>query len=140
MVKPAIEDAMKWLAIAKEQGADYTEEETKSAFNALAAGGWKWGKRDVADWRAAVERQISSDRNRNGSNGSPGAIKRPLSPMDIKTIISAKDQLSKELRAKHSEEDGNWGARWKDDAKKQEYITIRREIKKLNEQLSNMAL
>jgi len=139
-IKPTIEDALKWLAFSKENNSDYTEQETRSAFNALAAGGWKWGKRDVADWRAALERQISTDRDRKGGNGSPGIGKRPLSPMDIKTIISAKDQLSKELRAKHSEEDGNWGARWKDDAKKQEYITIRKEIKKLNEQLSNMAL
>ncbi len=62
---PALEDAEKWLADWKRNGADYKGEELKSAFLALSASGWMWGKNPVTDFRAALERQIQTDRQRN---------------------------------------------------------------------------
>ena len=60
-----MEIALTWLAGWKNNGADYTESEMKSAFLALSASGWMWGKNPVTDFRAALERQIQTDRQRN---------------------------------------------------------------------------
>lgn len=65
---PAEGDAYKWMETARAQGADYTKEETKSAFLALSASGWMWGKNPVTDWRAALERQIQTDRSHAPAN------------------------------------------------------------------------
>lgn len=75
-----LEHALKWLSRAKESGADYTEEETKKAYLALEAGGWMWGSRPIVDPRAALERQIQTDRDRlpNRNNGKPSIGKMPL--------------------------------------------------------------
>lgn len=59
---PSWQMCQAWLATARSGGADYTVSETKSAFLALQAGGWMWGKRPVSDYRAALERQIQTDR------------------------------------------------------------------------------
>lgn len=61
---PTWEDCKQWLSLAHSCGADYTQAETKAAFLALQANGWMWGKNPVADWRAALERQIGTDRDR----------------------------------------------------------------------------
>jgi hypothetical protein len=65
-----IEHGLKWLAQWKKNGADYTEAETRSAFLALAASGWMWGRNPVTDYRAALERQIQTDRQRSTPNKS----------------------------------------------------------------------
>lgn len=56
---------LKWLMEATASGADYQEIETRSAWLALEANGWMWGKNPVVDYRAAIERQIQTDRNHN---------------------------------------------------------------------------
>lgn len=61
---PEWEAAKRWLTDWNNNGADYTEAETRGAFLALQAGGWKWGKNPIADHRAALERQIQTDRDR----------------------------------------------------------------------------
>lgn len=72
------DSAKAWLAQVRSNGADYTEAETRSAFLALQANGWRWGKNPVADPRAALERQIQTDRSNlntktaNANNGNPG--------------------------------------------------------------------
>jgi hypothetical protein len=63
---------------------------------------------------------------------------RPLTPLDIRTIIGAKEQQAQELKFKHTEEDGPWGSKWKNEDKKKEFLTIKNEIKALNQKLSQM--
>lgn len=53
-----------WLDDARANGADYTEDETREAFLFFRGNGWKIGKNPVIDYRAAIERQITSDRSR----------------------------------------------------------------------------
>lgn len=60
---------LKWLKEACANGADYQEGECRSAWLALQTNGWMWGKNPILDYRAAIERQIQSDRQRNGGNG-----------------------------------------------------------------------
>lgn len=61
---PTKENAKTWLADWIKNGATYTFLEMDSAFNALAASGWIWGRNPVTDFRAALERQIQTDRDR----------------------------------------------------------------------------
>ena len=65
-----IDSALGWLADWRKSGANYTESETRSAFLAMQANGWMWGKNPVVDPRAAVERQIQTDRERKAAKGS----------------------------------------------------------------------
>lgn len=67
---PEWEHAEKWLVDWRKNGADYTKKETKSAFLALNASGWMWGRNPIADPRSALERQIQTDRTKNGHKDS----------------------------------------------------------------------
>jgi hypothetical protein len=61
--------AQKWLADWTKNGATYTELETRGAFLALQANGWMWGRNPIVNHRAALERQIQTDRSKqNGTN------------------------------------------------------------------------
>lgn len=61
---PKWDECQKWLAAAKKNGADYKESECRSAWLALSANGWRWGRNPVTDWRSALERQIQTDKER----------------------------------------------------------------------------
>lgn len=63
------EKAKSWWEDWKKNGADYTEFETRGAFLALQANGWMWGRNPVTDPRAALERQIQTDRERKSHGG-----------------------------------------------------------------------
>lgn len=67
----------------QKSGADYTKAETDHALNALAANGFRWGKNPVTDLRAALERQIQTDRtnhedHRRNYQGRSDKITRPV--------------------------------------------------------------
>lgn len=59
---PEWEHVVKWLEFSRQSGSDYTEKEARSAFLALQANGFKWGRNLVADWRAAIECKIQDAR------------------------------------------------------------------------------
>lgn len=63
---PTKEMALSWMKDWRKNGSTYTRQEMESAFLALQANGWMWGKNPVVDFRAALERQIQSDRMRYG--------------------------------------------------------------------------
>jgi len=69
--------ALKWLADWQASGADYSEAETKSAFLALTASGWMWGRNPVTDHRAALERQIQTDRTKTNHGNNSKNNQRP---------------------------------------------------------------
>lgn len=60
--RPEWEHVQAWLDKCTKMGSDYTSAEAHSAFLALQANGWMWGRNPVQDWRAAIERQIQTDR------------------------------------------------------------------------------
>ncbi len=65
LTAPAMwKEVLFWLNQTIKDGSDYTEPEARSAFLAMSANGWMWGKNAVTDWRSAIERQIQSDRSR----------------------------------------------------------------------------
>ena len=74
--------AQGWLADWQKNGADYTEFEARGAFLALQANGWMWGRNPITDPRAALERQIQTDRDRknHGSNRTTSARRGEPAP------------------------------------------------------------
>lgn len=74
--KPKLEWCLDWVKESRKSGSDYTIEETKSAFLALNAGGWMWGRNPIVDFRSALERQIQTDRQRNQKNGTATGQKK----------------------------------------------------------------
>ena len=89
--QPTISMATGWLIGAQKGGADYTEAEMKSAFLALSANGWMWGKNPVVDFRAALERQIQTDRNNSKSYGKNNS---KTNPRNAGTVGNAADIAS----------------------------------------------
>lgn len=79
---PVMEDCLKWLLDVRNNGADYTEKEMRTAWLSLQAAGWMWGKNPVTDWRSALESRIQTDRQRsehgNKTNRSGGAKRTNL--------------------------------------------------------------
>jgi uncharacterized protein YdaU (DUF1376 family) len=75
--QPTISMATSWLIQAQKAGADYTDAEMKHAFNAIAANGFMWGKNPIVDFRAALERQIQTDRNNSKSYGKNNSKPNP---------------------------------------------------------------
>lgn len=64
--------------------------------------------------------------------------KRPLSPLDISTIIKAKEVQAGSIKQRHCSEVA-MGSSWTDEKARQEFFKLKREIKRLNHQLSSMA-
>jgi len=63
--RPKLEWCLDWVDESRRNGSDYTKDEAKSAFLALNAGGWMWGRNPIVDFSSALERQIKTDRQRN---------------------------------------------------------------------------
>jgi hypothetical protein len=68
------------------------------------------------------------------SNGT----QRPLSLQDIRTIIQAKEGKCAELKRKYCSEVAT-GDVWSDQERRREYLELRKQIKALNNQISDMA-
>jgi len=111
--------------------------------------GWlDYNHRPIAKWQAVLARVKTKWEADGRPSGPPMAIKpapvnnshpkRPLSPMDLKTIIGAKENEAAQLRQRHCSEVA-LGSTWSDDKARTEFFRIKREIKKLNHQLSSMA-
>lgn len=104
-------------------------------YNQLAGRGWVDGAgRDITSWRNHIHYRWQVEK-KEWEDGPP---KRQLSPMDIRTIIAAKDKKRADLRAKYCSE-GPLSNDWRDPNARADYITLSKEIKTLNNQLSNMA-
>lgn len=71
----------------------------------------------------------------NGSSANNGTA---MNPMNLKTIIQAKQTKAAEIRTRYCS-DTAMDAVWSDSTKKKEFFDLKREVKKLTEQLSNMA-
>jgi len=82
------------------------------------------------NWKVTARVQ-QFERNSQHRNGSPR-------PLDIKTIIEAKQSLANDLRGKFSS-DVAMGTVWNNEQKQTEYIGLCKEIKTLKTQLSKMA-
>ncbi len=106
--------------------------------------------------RLAVEGQtqrptrLASQANTVGSNGQPGWHRsgkepvmnqgrpRQLSVMDLKDIKEAKEQKASELKNKFCSEVAT-GNTWSSQRAREEYVTLRKSARELNDRISNFA-
>lgn len=119
-----------------------------------------------ANWKLALEKIVASDfckgRNERGwtatfdwfvqpdvvakimegkydNRGTPATnVHRPLSLLDMRTILQAKESKAISLKAKYTSEDA-FGAHWSDAAKRTEWQGLRKEIKELNDKIANFS-
>lgn len=91
------ETAKRWLSDWTKSGADYTELETRGAFLALQASGWMWGRNPVTDPRAAIERQIQTDRERKQRNGNS----QPNNGTSARNLTGAQQRQVGQCQPKH---------------------------------------
>lgn len=97
-LKPTWEMCQDWLKKARANGANYSEAETRGAYLALSAGGWMWGRRPIADFRSAIERQIQTDRERRPTTGL--SKQAPLESLEVrraKAALRETDRMMKNL-------------------------------------------
>lgn len=60
--------AVNWLRQARENGADFTDQEMRVAFTSLGANGFKWGVNTISDLPMALETRINQNRDKGIKN------------------------------------------------------------------------
>jgi len=99
---PSDEEIQRWAQDVRKNGADYTDDEIKSATIRCRLDQWLWRGRPCADWRLMLEDRIQVMRNTFGkfsgpkpSNGSNGQAKeKPMSPY---LMYKLRDELREKL-------------------------------------------
>lgn len=129
---PTIEAVLKWLATAKSLApeCDYTEQEVRTAFRTLSVNGWMWGKNPIIDWRAAVETQITRDRDGRKGGGAHSIL-------DMKTVRDVKLQQAEAIKNKYAVPDPTGGLTWQDQNQKKRFYELHKEAKQLNANIAN---
>lgn len=102
---PDIEAAAKWLAEWVKNGADYKRQEMESAFLALSANGWMWGKNPVVDFRAALERQIQTDRNNSKPYGKNHSENNPRNQGVVGDLAENARKTAEVIKRRQAERD-----------------------------------
>lgn len=82
--------AFKWLRDAQKNGADYTETEMRGSLLSLKANGFMWGKNKIVDPRAALERQIQTDRERKSNAKDNGRNRSQSTDRNAGTLNAGK--------------------------------------------------
>lgn len=107
---------------------------SKAVFHQCEGTNWIDGAgRSITNWRSYVRSRFSRQQTVTGSVNV-----KPLSVLDLKTVIAAKEKLALDFKNKHASE-GPMGMSWTDPVKRQEWRKLREEIKTLTMQLSKMA-
>lgn len=127
--------------VAHAELVGYPKAESEKFWHHFEASGWidknghpvkKWQSK-LATWSTTV-RAAGPERAHRASETNG----RPKTPMDLKTIIQAKEVLAGSIRKKHCS-DVAMGDSWNDDKKRHEYFQLKKDIRILNEQISSMA-
>lgn len=121
-----------------------SEWKARDWFDEMEGCGWlDFQHRPVVRWQSVLNR-VKVKWEADGRPASPPSQKQPvaggrsLTPLDLRTIIAAKETRCSALKAKHCAE-GPLTNDWNDAAARNEFYEVRREIKALNIQLSKMA-
>lgn len=111
-------------------------------FEEMESCGWlDYQRRAVIRWQpmlTRVCRKWEADGRPMHPPSSNGKAPRPLSPLDLKTVLAAKQLRADGLKAKHCQE-GPTGNSWDHNAPFEEWRKLRKEIRGLTERLSEMA-
>jgi uncharacterized protein YdaU (DUF1376 family) len=118
-------------------------------FEEMEGCGWlDHHKRQVEQWQPILNRirtkweadgrPMAPPSNPAYARQTSGSQARPFSPLDIKTILTAKEAEANALKQRHASETA-MGITWEDQAKRIEWVKLRKEIKDLNNKLAGMA-
>lgn len=114
------------------------EADAEAFWNHFEAVGWidknghqivRWQSK-MANWSVESRSRTHATRSANGGNG------KPLSLLDLRTIMETKKAESATIRAKHYSETAMGGA-WDKPESRTDYIKLRSEIKQLSNRISN---
>lgn len=83
---------------------------------------------------AAMEHEITSLK-KGGSPSSPGGHR---SLLDLKDILSAKKEISENLRLTHYSQEA-LGGHWDNEDYRREYLNLMKEIKSINARIAGMS-
>ncbi|MEY4940746.1 MAG: hypothetical protein RIQ93_2481 [Verrucomicrobiota bacterium] len=139
---PEIPDWPSVKAVADKIGVP--EWKAEDWFHEMEGGGWlDYQGRRICKWQSVLQRvKIQWEAQGRPAKKIVRKVEpngeRAKSPMDLKTIIQAKETTAAGIRTKFCS-DTAIDAVWSDNAKRQEFFAIKREIKQLTTQLSNMA-
>lgn len=121
-----------------------SEWKARDWFDEMEGCGWlDFQHRPVVRWQSILNR-VKVKWEADGRPDSPPARKqsassgRTMTPLDLRTIIAAKETRCTALKAKHCAE-GPLSSDWNNDKGRTEFYSLKREIKTLNNQLSQMA-
>lgn len=113
-------------------------------FNEMEGCGWlDFASRPIQDWQAVL-RRVRVKWEADGRPMAPPsrttsvAVNGVKSILDLKSVLQAKETLANEIKERWSSNSA-MGLNWSNAEKRQEYISIRREIKELNSKLASMA-
>jgi hypothetical protein len=117
-------------------------------WNEMEGSGWvDHLRRSIHDWRAVL-RRVACRWRADGAPSAPvgrpqpaGATsqgERPRSVFELQAIIKAKETLAADIKLKYCSETAS-GLSWSDIHKRQEYFTIRKEIKEITAKIGRMA-
>lgn len=110
----------------------------KELFHQCEGRGWVDGAgQQIVSWQSYA-RQRWVKRQCQTAENTKQSVERKLSPLDIKTIIQAKEASATELKQKYSSEVA-MGTTWNDQKAKNDYFALKREVKQLNQKLGAMA-
>ncbi len=135
---PSLEEVL-----GKAQFVGLAEWKARDWFDEMQGCGWlDFQHRPIVDWAAILTRVC----RKWESDGRPMSPPKPRAqngqeltrPMDLKTVIQAKESKAAEIRAKHCS-DTAIDQIWSSPEKRSEYFAIKREVKELNNKLSNLA-
>lgn len=94
---PTDDQAAAWLADTRKSGSDYQAGEMRSALLSLRSNGGMWGRNPITDWRAALERQIQTDRQRNGHGAVSPSVQVVLDTKDLERTEAEIKRISESV-------------------------------------------
>ena len=127
---------------AQSEKIGLVEWKARDWFDQMQSCGWKDKYRnEIVHWQSFLNRVKTwweADGRPMTPKGTKTGVDRPKTPMDLRTIIQAKQAKVTSLRTKYAS-DTAIDVSWTNRTKRKEYFAIKKEIEELNNQLSNMA-
>jgi hypothetical protein len=128
------EEAVQWSATA-----GVPPDFARQVFNQCEGRGWVDGAgQNINSWSHYVKQRYSKTQTvKDGKNGDKHGVK-PLGIHELRAVAQAKEGKAQELKRRHCSEVA-MGETWNDQNKRQEYFNIKKEIRDINNRISQFA-
>lgn len=108
---------------------------------AMARGGMDAKGVPIASWPHYVATELAYEREkpvRASAARSGGPDGKPHTVFELREVARAKEELATQIKERYSSP-AAMGDNWSDEAKKQEWVTLRREVKAIKQRMARMA-